>query len=265
MTSLAERQNDFASALLDPGQAIPGRLLVPRGAVVEERFGIYRNNVAVGLIEALRSTFPVVSRLVGEEFFSAMALVHASGSPPSSPVLLAYGADFPAFVEAFEPARALPYLADVARLEWLWLQSYHSADAAPLTIEDLHRIPVEQWPDLRLQLHPAVRLARFGRSVLGIWRAHQDDDEPGSIELDDGPEQIVITRPALRVQMAAVSPAVLSLLERIEIGGTLAEAVAAALDVEQDLDVPEAMRFLFDAGTLAGLGMGKCKVDIIDD
>ncbi|MEI9987268.1 MAG: DNA-binding domain-containing protein [Aliidongia sp.] len=182
MPSLAERQAEFVAALLDPTLPAPSGLAGPPGSVRVERFAVYRNNVAVGLIEALRSGFPVVNRLVGEEFFTAMARLHALRCPPSSPVLLAYGGDFPAFIAEFEPAATLPYLADVARFEWLWLEAFHAADADPLAIEDLRRVPVDRLPGLRLCLHPSTRIVELAHPALAIWRAHQDDGEPTPIE-----------------------------------------------------------------------------------
>ena len=108
---------DFAAALLDPEAALPAGLVVWNGSDPAHRFAVYRNNVTSALSDVLADSFPVTQQLVGEEFFRAMARVFLRRSPPSSPMLSAYGEGFPAFVEDFAPARAVPYLADVARLE----------------------------------------------------------------------------------------------------------------------------------------------------
>ena len=244
MLSLAERQAQFAAALLDP--ALPAPVGCP------ERFAVYRNNVAVGLIEALRAGFPVVDRLVGAEFFAAMARRHALQRLPASPVLLAYGGDFPAFVAAFEPAAALPYLADVARLEWLWLEAYHAAEAEPLALEDLRRVPVEQLPELRLSLHPSVRFAQFAHPALTIWRAHQQADEPGPIELGTGIERVLLVRPQAEVQALAISASAFAFLEVVRDGGTIADAVEAALAAEPACAIAELLSILFGAGACSG-------------
>lgn len=98
----------FARALLDP-------LAPPPRDFAERRFAAYRNNVLVGVTDALAERFPVVLRLVGDEFFRATAGVHARTAPPRTPMLAEYGAGFPAFIEDFEPARELPYLAALVR------------------------------------------------------------------------------------------------------------------------------------------------------
>ena len=114
MPVLSERLGSFSAALLNPAVAPPSGLVGPDGMPSPRRFAVYRNNVVVGLTEALKSNFPAVARIVGDAFFLAMARAYAAASPPVSPVLLAYGGNFPDFIAAFEPAADLTYLADVA-------------------------------------------------------------------------------------------------------------------------------------------------------
>jgi len=97
-------QDEFADALLSVATPVPSSL---KGAAIrraDRRFAVYRNNVAVSLVEALGARFPVVKRLVGEEFFRAMAHAFVSREPPLSPLLIHYGETFPAFIEEFDAA-----------------------------------------------------------------------------------------------------------------------------------------------------------------
>ena len=114
---LAPFETSFADALLNADQPIPCGITAHNAAVPARRFAVYRNNVVVGLTKALKHRFPAVERIVGEEFFAAMARVFVLERPPRSPLLATYGDEFAPFIRAFEPARELPYLADVARLE----------------------------------------------------------------------------------------------------------------------------------------------------
>jgi len=72
------------------------------------RFAVYGNNVVVGLMEALQANFPATCRVVGDKFFRAMAREFVMLEPPTSPILLDYGAGFPDFIGCFEPAGPLP-------------------------------------------------------------------------------------------------------------------------------------------------------------
>lgn len=82
----------------------------------ERGFAAYRNNVYGNLRHTLRSVYPVVERLVGNDFFGFAASAYIDGQASCSGDLNQYGGEFPAFLLAFPPAQGLPYLADVAAL-----------------------------------------------------------------------------------------------------------------------------------------------------
>jgi hypothetical protein len=145
----------FTAALLDPALPPPNGIASGAGISVEERFAIYRNNVVEGLVRALATRFPAVERVVGDDFFAAMARVYATQSPPRAPIMALYGEDFPQFLEAFPPCAELPYLADLARVEAARTRAYHAADAASLTAEDFARAGKIELGSLRIRPHPS--------------------------------------------------------------------------------------------------------------
>ena len=104
---LVEQQKEFAGALLDPAAAVPMGIIGPDGLPTSRRFAVYRNNVVISLIEALQANFPAIRRLVGEEFFHGMAREFIIREPPSSPILLEYGAGFPDFVARLRTGRII--------------------------------------------------------------------------------------------------------------------------------------------------------------
>ncbi len=95
----------FAAALLDSKQPIPPGITAPNAAVPTRRFAVHRNNVVAGLVKALRTRVPAVEKIVGEEFFAAMARAFVVEQPPRTPLLATYGDEFAAFIAAFEPAQ----------------------------------------------------------------------------------------------------------------------------------------------------------------
>ena len=151
-------QQTSATALFDPAQPCPAGLIAWNGSDPARRFGVYRNNVIVSLVDALADTFAVTQELVGVQFFRAMAREFAGTNPPTSPLLAFYGDTFPDFIEHFPPATGLPYLADVARIEHLRVHAYHAADLEPVHAETIAAALAEvaDLPHLRLAIHPAV-------------------------------------------------------------------------------------------------------------
>ena len=106
----------------------------------------------------------MVERIVGADFFQAMARAYALAEPPSSPVLMDYGVSFADFIAGFAPAASLPYLPDVARIERAWREAYHAADAEPLAAVDFAAIAVDEIAGLRLRAPPVAQAAALARS-----------------------------------------------------------------------------------------------------
>jgi hypothetical protein len=170
--------NAFSAALLDASLPPPAGLQAWNGSDPAPRFAVYRNNVVHSLVAVLADSFPVVQQLVGEEFFGAMARLYVVDHPPSSPLMHRYGAGWPAWITDFEPARALPYLSDIARLEWARLCAFHAADAEPVplpAIAALIQAP-ERLARAALVLHPSLAIVRSAHPIVSLWAAHQLGD-----------------------------------------------------------------------------------------
>ena len=233
----------FVTALLNPGQDRPAGLHGPGGTPAGRRFDVYRNNVAVSLTEALGQGFPVVKRLVGQEFFDAMAGVFLRAHPPRSPVLMHYGTAMPDFLEAFPPVRHLPYLADVARLELALRQSYHAADAAPVDPASVIGLPPERMPSLRFRFAPALRLIRSAHPIHGIWRANTEGDAPRP---RPGAEDVAVLRPGFDPLPHLLPPGGGAVLALLLTGAPLAEAAEAA----PDCDIAALFSLLLSGGAI---------------
>ena len=176
MPPFADLQRDFAGAVLDREAAVPAPLSCKAGGVQCRRFGVYRNNVYASLIEVLTGRFPVFARLVGDEFFRAMARVYIEREPPRSAVLLRYGVGFPEFVAGFGPAASVTYLADVAALEWAWHAAYHAPDVTPLSLPELARA-AERAEDAVLRLHPSLAGVPSPHPVVSIFELNAQEGE----------------------------------------------------------------------------------------
>lgn len=213
------------------------------------RFAVYRNNVAHGLGEALRARFPVVERLVGAAFFGAMARAFAQAHPPASPLLLAWGADMPRFLEGFSPAAGLPYLPDVARLELARGRAFHAADAEPLAPGDLAQA-ARNPAGARLRLHPSVQLLASRFPVVSIWRANQPDAAPVPLRADRPETALILRDRSFEVPVHAVGPGDATFLEAMRDGAALPGCAARAARAEPGHDPAPLLVLLAQAGAL---------------
>ncbi|MET3592625.1 hypothetical protein ABID26_002013 [Mesorhizobium shonense] len=252
MQGLAERQQDFAMALLDAARATPPGIVGPDGLPSPRRFAVYRNNVVAGLIETLKENYPAVHRIVGDEFFRAMAGQFATAHPPRSPIMLGYGSGFPEFIGGFEPVAALPYLADVARIERAWIEAYHAADAEPLTAADLLAIDQDRLAQVRLALHPSLRVTRSRFPALTIWRMNIAGGEPAAVDLDASGEDALIIRPGAEVRVHQIPVGAAALVRSLGAGRPVVAAAIAALEVTVYFDLSATLAGLIEAGAFVG-------------
>jgi hypothetical protein len=242
----------FAAALLDPGRAAPATVAGPRGKGAVRRYNVYRNNVTVSLIDALAATFPATQRITGADFFRAMARAHVRASPPASPLLFEYGRDFPAFIERYEHARRMPWLADVARIERAWLDAYHAADAEPLPPETLASVPAARLPDLVLAPHPAARVLRSRHPAVSIFAANRGDGPVGRIAAISA-EDALVTRPRLAVTVRRLPPGGATFLTRLAAGAPLGAAAAAALAEAPAFELAANLAGMLEAGAFTAV------------
>ena len=244
----ASTQAGFAAALLQPEMVAPADIAAsPRGG--SRRFGVYRNNVTVGLVEALMAAYPAVVRIVGEDFFRAMAREFVRHSPPHSPLMFDYGAGFADFLAGFEPLAGLSYLPDVARLERAWLEAYHAEDCAPCGMEVLAGFAADQVPAVRFTLHPAARLVRSRFPIAEIWQTNLHDETVGPIDFSRA-EAVIVTRPELEVVVRVLPEGGAAFIAALIEGQTLAEAAGAGLAADARFDLSQNLQGLFAAGAV---------------
>jgi hypothetical protein len=213
---------------------------------VVDRINIYRNTFLMGLTKALQLCFPAVQRLVGGEFFDGVAQHFVTQHPPREAYLNHYGADFPAFLGQFQPAASLPYLPDVARLEWAVNGALHCVDTDPLDLQRLALVPPDEQGRLRLVGHPSVHLLRLDYPADAIWRAvlAEDDRQLGAIDIEGGPVHLLVERGEGGVQVVRLETPAWQFAERLLAG----DPIELALDTSVSFDASAALADHFASG-----------------
>lgn len=248
------RQAGFALALLDPDIAMPDGLGgsaegKPSGQA-HDRFSIYRNNSATGLVDVLASAFPSVKAILGETNFRLVARNYILASPPASPLMAQYGEDFAGFLAGFPPLAASPWLADVARLERAWLDSYHARDEAALSGDRLARLSPKEAAGMTLRRHAAASLVRSRHPVHQMFEARTTWPLPGAINLDRA-ETVLVTRPGLEVMVTLLAEGESDFFATLFSGNTLAEAIDAGLAKDDGFDPAMTIGRMLSAGAFS--------------
>jgi len=252
MVNTSDIQKSFARALLDQPGELPDDLTSYSQPAPVERFNIYRNNVHVGLIDAICAKYPVVLKLVGEEFFRGMARCYIRSNPPASPMIINYGHTFPEFLKTFEHVQDVPYLMDVARLERLRLEAYHAADAISLNVADLVLIDRDGIGELVFLLHPSARVMKSGFAVVSIWEANMADLDMLSGDALSRSEEALIIRPRLDVEILKLPRCGSDFIEALGSGMTLEDANIHALGRDREFDLQLNLSGLIQCGAIIG-------------
>lgn len=213
---LHEFQRDFAASL---------------DASAQGAMAVYRNTVLNGAVEAMRANYRVVEQIVGEEMFEAVAVDFATECPPRRPVMALYGERFADWLETQPWIADLPYLADVARVERLCIESLMAADAIPVAIDEIRG---DDLAALALELHPALRFSWLSTPAMSIWLAHQRPfASPLSPEWKA--EGALFARPSTAIMHSPrIGRAAHRLLFGIRLGETVGQALAAAARLYPD-------------------------------
>jgi len=244
---------EFAEALLDAEAGTPEGIVGPDGQAAPKRFNVYRNNVVVSLCEALGQTYPAVKTLLGEDYFNALARAFVTRHPPQSPVLIWYGGAFAEFIENFPPLEAYPYLADVARVEWAWLQAYHAADAAPLDPSLLGAMDPDKVGGVRFEKHPAAALVRSIWPIRDLLRSNRfAPEEAGTVDLSRS-QPVLITRPDLNVEIFLLRSGGEVFLGALFEGAALAEAASQAHSQCAEFSLSGCLSDCLSSGAFSGL------------
>ena len=254
MPALLDLQRRFRAALLGGAEAAPPPEVLGGRVDAAARLAIYRGNVIGNLTGALRLTYPAIERLVGAAFFTGACASFVVASPPDSADLYEYGAGFAAFLEAFAPARTLPYLADVARLEYAVTRALHAPLVPPMDAAALASVPAAAEDGLRFLPHPALSLLDLAHPAAAIWEAVLTEAPEAraarlsAIDLDAGGAHLAVLRGAEGPEFLALSPAAFAL------AGALAGGVAlgAALDRVPATEAASCLGVLLTQGFFAG-------------
>lgn len=234
MSDLISFQRGFAAALMADGQAEP--------PFRSQAFAVYRNTSARGVVEALRATYPTVDMLVGEEMFTQAALDYRREQPPVGSVLSDYGSTFSAFLAKQPWTCELPYLAEVATLDWLWLETFLAADVPD--------VPHMRGDAPLISLHPATRFAWLATPAMTIWLAHRDPWQLNELDPEWVEEGALFTRQGLSVRAELIDPAFHHMLLACSAPALVADLASAVASAFPTANVPELLQRGVASGAL---------------
>lgn len=222
------------------------------GMEASARFNLYRTSVRGILTEGLRGVYPVIDRLVGGGFFDHLADQYINLHPSLRGDLHQYGGHLAEFLETFKAAEGLPYIADVAGLEWAIHQVFHGANESPLDLARLAEVPADQQEDLGFELQSAVRLITSEWPIHRIWQVNQADADDQQLELVASSHWLVVFRQGLEVQIASIQAEDFLFLQQLRQRDRLATVCEAVIHMNPDADPGAILGHWINQGVIRG-------------
>lgn len=242
MLALRDLQAGLGAIVLGGHAGAAAAAVHDDGLGADARLAIYHHHVVTTLTAALESTYPVVGRLVDPRFFRYAADRFIREHPPAGPCLFEYGVALPDFLARFPPCRDLPYLPDVARLEWAMSRAWHADDVAPIEPDSLRSLP-------SVALHPSVTLLVSAWPIDAVWQANQPERQGMTVDLGSGTVRLQIWRTD-EVVFRRLSPAHFAFRESVGLGDGLEAAARAALRADASTDLARLVAGLLDESIL---------------
>lgn len=223
MHCLCSLQDAFCQALVDGDRIPEPGVFSVSGVDARKRLNIYLNNSRIMQVEALASTYPAIRRLVGADFFDNMSVLYSEAYPLSCGDLREVGSCLPEFIQEFAPLSALPYMGDVARLEWI---CHESMCASTQTMVRDSSSPAR----ITVSMAPHARLLKSKYPIAEIWdfalREHASDSSRLDITNSE-PCHLLVMRPNLDVEVLQVKKDEWEWLADIDVAGVNADNAGA--------------------------------------
>ncbi|MEZ5918848.1 MAG: DNA-binding domain-containing protein [Alphaproteobacteria bacterium] len=237
---------DHPDALQTPGDDFAA-LFTAGDIPLPARLSVYRNNIVGSLTDVMVAGFPLIDNLVGRAFMEKMARSFILKNPPQSGCLNLYGEGFEHFIERFEPAKSLPYRADVARLEIALNAAYYAPDDTPLPPDALARIAADSLAETILLLRKAVRLVTspYPLEKIRDFCLSSDKGQAETLDISTGGCHLLIDRPALDVRVSTLQESEYIFLSGLLAGQTLGAALEHTLILDETFDVHNALQRFF--------------------
>lgn len=234
-------QTDFKELMLRPraelsveNEAVTNTLISDH-IHANDRLSIYHNNIIGSLSNVLCSTFPMIENLVGTNFLKEMARQFIFKNPPNSACLHHYGEGFDAFIKEYEPAANLPYLADVATLEFALNHAYYAQDDAPLPADALAQIPPESLAKTLLSPRASATLITSSYPLTDLRAFCLNDGEAPELSAPTDC-RLLIYRPKLEVKIIPLTKDEYAFLSNLQQGTPLGAALENVTDTYTTFD-----------------------------
>lgn len=217
------------------------------------RLYIHQNHLFMTAKEALRATFETVAKLVDPGFFDFLAHGFVAETPPTDPRMTQYGAGFAAYLSNHPSCTEVPFLTDVAALDWAMTHVTHSYETSALDPESISAIPVEDHAQMVFLPRTTIRVLSCNSPVADIWKfAHGQGDVPNDMTT---PTWLLVESDHGQPSFEPLTPSEGIFWFHLTQGNSLADAAEAVFTQDQHFDLSTSLGRALSLGLFASVGV----------
>lgn len=216
MPSLADAQRNFISTVNEGPDALDAALFAGTPERIILGLKAHANTISHARLVALEESFPLTRSEIGEDRFNGMSRAYVETALAKGCDLAHIGRYFAAFLQNEKQPEAV---VDLAAVEWAWLESYHAADASPLTLEAISAMAETDLLNLTVILHPSARICPLHAPLAESLTHLAEEMEPSAI---------LVVRPDAEVRLLAIDDPTLQAAQKCRQPTTIGNLLALA-------------------------------------
>lgn len=225
-----------------------------QGIRIAEGFQAYRRSVRLNLATTIERIYPLIATIIGHRLMRVVALDYQDHYPSLSGDLNDYGDQFYRFLKTHESVVSLPYLPDVAQLEWAIHEVYREANSLMMNPDEMTKIPPEQWGFLRFKLATHFRIQESLYPLFRIWEVNQTHFEGDQSVNFSCAQTVLVIRRNFKVEVRPLENGERQVLKSLAQGLCLEEAIdALPLNSVEDFDLSSFLNQLLTSGLVCGV------------
>jgi len=239
---LAESQRWLASLVLEsellerdaPAAVAP--VTIDDAGLARRRLGAYINGYPARVYEALDEAYPAIRNIVGHDTFFALMTRYRPLIPRGIYSLTDAGRELPRFLVTDKLGERLPFLSDLAKLEWCVMHAFHSFATSACDPSELSEWTEEDWQAAQIGFQPAVSIVESRWPVLDLWETRETPRDRIDVQVEGRPQSVLVRRDGVDVRCDLIEPLQARLLHRLTSGETLGRATELLAEEHDPLD-----------------------------
>ncbi len=179
----------------------------------EQGMSIYSQSILGNQLSSLKSTYPALLNLIGEESFELITTSYLQQQNNYAADIGELGLKLPEYLQTHAICDMLPYIAELADFEWAWSLAFNNESIQ--IDQGLNEQLTIQEARIILRATPLLHLRAYDYEIDQIWQSCQQDFKGDfkQINTDESPTHLLIYREGLSIITRRIDKPTYSLIQ----------------------------------------------------